>query len=269
MYVYSSGKDQASLRTMFSISFLAFSFIYQLSTTSGDSLDYYDAKKRLDIVELWYHKVKDPLIDAITQLNAEATNQTGKNGSRMDYYLQRAKSDYHRKWNDSIKCVSDLTQEECLAVMMYTDEFYKEYNLASSRSIWTPYKVYTTLLTSGLKKLAQFDPIHDATLYLGIRFKAESPICRRIFWKAFTSTSLNVTIARGFAGLNGTVLEFRPPASSVAGKVGMLTNFPQQKEVILLPFEEFDVVQDVDQGFYFKSTKIQKVLKPTIRVGKL
>ena len=264
---------QVSSQAMLSIIFLSFAFIYQLSTTFGDNrLNYYDPKIELGVIQNWYNMVKSPLHDdtSMTQLDNEAKSMVGQKDRYMDKYLKRAKDLYRAKWKESSKCVSDLTRAECLVVMMFTDEFYREYNQESTKRNWKPYRVYTTLLTSALKKLAKFDPIPKGkSLYRGVKFRPLQPTSERIFWKAFTSTSLNYEIAKQFAGRDGTVLEFKSPASIVAGKVGTLTKFPQQEEVILMPFEAFDVVPDGGQGFHFKTSKTQELLKRTFRLGKL
>lgn len=256
-----SGKVESALSAMLPIFFLAFAFIYQLSTTSGSSsLNYYDAESELNIIQEWYKIVRTPLDEttSMEQLENEARNVTGKPSTRMNEYIRRAMT--------LNKSVPGLTHAECLAVRMYTDDsdaraFYREYNVASTNRIWQPYRVYTTLLLSSLRKLAKLEPIPlDTTLYRGIRFRLEPPKATRIFWMAFTSTSLDFQTANSFAGANGTILQFRPPASRHAAQIWNLSKFPQEKEVILLPFAAFDF-QDADgREFYFSISETQELL---------
>lgn len=245
---------------MLPIFFVAYAFIYQLPTTSGDrNLNYYDAKGELKIIQEWYNLVKSPLDEtkALDELKKEAKSEAGKQGTQMNDFLTDAFA--KRK-----KCaqVKTLPQAECLVVMMYTNKFYIEYNQASTNRNWKPYRVYTTLLMSALKKLAGIYPLPPGTtVYRGIKVKANSPPTgSRLFWKAFTSTSLNYEIAKEYAGEDGTILEFQLPDSRYAAKVDKLSNFPQE-EVLLLPFEAFDFVKADNKGIHFKTSKTQELLK--------
>lgn len=246
---------------MLLIFFLAFAFIYQLSSTSeSSSLNYYDAEAELNVIREWYEMVRIPLDEttSMKQLGNEAWNVTGKPGTRMNEYLHRAIS--------LNKSVSGLTRAECLVVTMYTDDndaraFYREYNVASTNRIWQPYCIYTTRLMSALGKLAKIEPLPtNATLYRGISFRPETPRARRIFWKAFTSTSLDFQTANYFAGPYGTILVFQPPASRHAAQIWKLSKFSMEKEVILLPFEAFDFWYANDRELYFNISETQELL---------
>lgn len=203
--------------------------------------------------------VKNPLDEttSMKQLENEAKNVANKPGTRMYEYLQRA-----RKLN---KCVLGMTSAECLVVTMYTDDSSDKafYNMASTNRIWQPYRVYTTLLVSAIRKLAKIDPIpRGTTLYRGISFRPERPNARRLFWKAASSASLNFQTARGFAGSNGVIFRFQPPASRYAAQVRKLSFYSSEDEVILLPFEVFDLVATNAREFCFKSSVTQELLNP-------
>src|SRR6218665_1784200 len=206
------------------------------------ALDYYDAYRDQHLILEWKAIISSPIDEwsSMQQLENEANNMNGKRDSQMSEYLNRAMDVYHH--------VSGMTQAECLVVIMFTDDsderaFFREYNRASANRIWQPYKVYTTLLVSALRKLTEIDPIPPgATLYRGLNFKAEPPRARQIFWKAFTSTSLDIKVAEGFAGPDGTILEFQPPASRRAARIRKLSNYYEEDEVLLLPFEAFHFI---------------------------
>jgi len=244
--------------------FLAFAFYFPLSTSSPlPSLNYYDANSAHDqhIIREWYNMVKIPLDDttSMQQLTNEAKDTTGKPvGSRMLEYLHRV-----MQWQYQSKCagVPGLTIAECLTVQMYTDGFYIEYNQATTNRNWRPYRVYTTLMMSALRKLSKIDPVPPGyTLYRGINFKATPPTSKRIVWKALTSTSLNIAVAKQFAGKNGMIFRFKPPSSRFAAKVSKLSRY-NQDEVLLFPFEAFDLLfVDKWGGFNFKTSKTQSLL---------
>src|SRR6218665_4043142 len=62
----------------------------------SDSLEYYDAASKVNIraIGQWYSSVKTPLDEdqSMKQLRNEAKNSTGKSGTRMYEYLERAMS---------------------------------------------------------------------------------------------------------------------------------------------------------------------------------
>lgn len=242
----------------------AFAFICQLSTSSGQfKLEYYDAQnKDLDVLRVWYNMVKNPLDEskAMKQLEDEAKNTANKRGTKMNEYLNRAKNLNKR--------VNGLTRAECLVVSMYTDDssptaFYREYNTASINRNWQPYRFYTTLLVSAIRKLAHMDPVPPGTiLYRGVSFRPVNPTPKRIFWKTFTSTSLSYEISKGFAGANGILMTFQMPPTRFAGRVRKLSYFPDENEVILLPFEAYDVAGITDKQFNFQSSRTQALLIP-------
>lgn len=222
-------------------------------------LECYDANGELSVIRKWFNMITTPLDKAqsIDQLHKEAKNTTGKPGSRMLEYLQRA--------TDSTKSEPGLTRAECLAVLMYTDDndaraFFNEYNKASRERKWEPYRIYTTLLTSALRKLAESNPLPPSThLYRGLGSRLGPPTARRLFWKSFTSTSLDYETARdNFAGSDGIILKFEPPVSYYAAQVGQLSTYLED-EVILLPFEAFDFMGAIGQEFSFKTSKAQEL----------
>lgn len=226
-------------------------------TSPAKDLDYYDADKEQHIVRQWEAMVSSSIDEttAMSQLYNEAEALTSNKDSRMFEYLQRAIK--------SNRCLPGLTRPECLVVLMYTDDgasraFVKEFNRASTNKNWQPYRVYTTLLVSALRKLTEIDPIPPgATLYRGINFKAEPPKAERIFWKAFTSTSLDQKVAEEtFGGSSGTILEFQPPASRRGARIRKLSNYYTEDEVLLLPFEEFHFLSAKDQTLYFSSSVV-------------
>jgi len=229
-------------------------------------LDYYKDVGMWNVIQEWYEMVKSPLDQETSkkQLEKEAKSNRDKPGTRMYKYLEKAKKVYREQKIN--KLVSGLTYEECLAVIMYTNDgdgraFYKEYNVASTNRKWKPYKTYTTLLLSALRKLAK--PLPRGThLYRGVRSKlGPPPAGSRIFWKSFTSATLNYDVAKEkFAGPDGIILEFEPPASRYAARVGELSPF-NEEEVILLPFEAFDYLGSKGRRYYFTSSETPKCLK--------
>src|SRR6218665_230656 len=240
-----------ALSAMLPIFLLAAVFTFQLATSSIlPSLIYYDAIRDKHIYQEWYNMVKNPLDErtSMIQLINEANDLTGKTGTQMTYFLQQAKP-----WQSC----TGLTAAECLVVGMYQGYFYGEYNQATRNRNWKPYRVFTTLMMSALRKLSKIHPIPPGmTLYRGINFKASPPTSKRIVWWAFTSTSLNIEVAKGFAGHNGMILKFKPPSSRFAAKVS-------DYEVILFPFEAFDFLfVDSWGGFNFQTSRNLNLLTP-------
>lgn len=251
---------------MLPIFFLAFAFIYQLSTASAgsSSIYYYDAvdEQQVQDIQKWYNLVKGPLdnkIPAIKQLGMEATSKDGKMNTKMNDYLSDA---YKHTKRCKTANIPTLSQEECLVVMMYTGAFYAEYNEASRNRNWAPYRVYTTLLLSALQKLAKANAVASGTtVYRGIKFSLDQLTSGRIFWSSFTSTSLNENIAETYVGGDGQVITFLIQDSKYAARIPKpLSNFDQE-EVLLPPFQAFDVVRN-EKGkiIRFETSKTQKFL---------
>lgn len=244
------------------MAYLPYAFTYQLPpaaialpvpiyTYTSPRLNYYDAYSERHVIQDWYNNmVKSPLDEttSMIRLYDEAGNVAGKSGSRMLEYLQRVRN--YNKW------VPGLTSAECLTVQMYTDGFAFEYNPAMIKRNWRPYRVYTTIVISALQKLSKIYPIQPGlTLYRGISFKASPPTSKTIVWKALTSTSLNIEVAKKFTGKNGMILKFKPPSSSYAARVGILTRYIEEDEVILFPLRRFDFLfVDSWGGFNFRKT---------------
>ena len=79
------------------------------------------------------------------------------------------------------KSVDGVSNAECIAVLMYTDDgsakaFYKDFNAATKTKSWKEYITFTTLLVSAIQKLAILHSIPlDATLYRGLHADFERP----------------------------------------------------------------------------------------------
>lgn len=216
----------------------------------------YDADKEADVIREWHDLVKDPIDEetAMRQLLQEACDDDNKDLSKMCLTFVIAK---HSK-----KCVPGLTMAECVAVTMYTYEgngFYREFNNASAYGVWEPYKIYTSLLFSAVKKLSVIEPIpFNSTLYRGMGVSCNRPNAKRIFWKTFTSTSFDRDIARYFG--ESTFYEFLPTATLFGARVKNLSFIGEEEEVLIPPFEVFNFVKADGQKFYFSSSRTQDLL---------
>ena len=86
------------------------------------------------------------------------------------------------------------------------------------------------------------------TLYRGVNKKFETT--QSGFWSAFSSTSLNINVARGFAGSNGTIFEIRlsqtepHPNASISN----VSAYPSEEEVLILPFFPIKEISRKDDG---------------------
>lgn len=89
-------------------------------------------------------------------------------------------------------------------------------------------------------------------MYRGLRgTKVNFP--DRGFWKAFTSCTLNLNIAKEFAGEDGVIVEirFQPPVEHMYIKVpnNKQFSFFDESEVILFPFFNYLVLQKKGEGW--------------------
>lgn len=222
--------------------------------TEDCTLRAYNADKDIDTIRTWHDLVKTPIDEgtAMRQLLLESCEDE-KNQVMCQTFVRAREAD---------KCIPGLTRAECLAVTMYTAEFggfYREFNNASSYGVWDPYRVYTSLLYSAVKKLADIEPVpFDAGLYRGMWLKCKPPNATRIFWKTFTSTSLDQRIAEYFG--SATTIVFQGRASVYGARIRNLSLIEVEDEVLIPPFELFDYLKADDQTFYFSSSKSQDLI---------
>lgn len=217
----------------------------------------YDADKDLEKIRQWHDLIKAP-VDASTamrQLLIESCDD-------VERYIMCNTFLFARR--ERKPCPSGLTSAECLAVTMYSAEvaggFYREFNNASSYGVWEPYRVYTSLLYSAVKKLAAIEPVPvGAKLYRGMSLVCRPPDAKRIFWKTFTSTTLDEEIAGYFGSL--TSLVFEGQATLVGARIKNLSLIEIEDEVLIPPFETFDFLKAEQQKFYFSSSKEQELLR--------
>lgn len=220
------------------------------------NLRVYDADKEADVIREWHDLVKDPIDEetAMRQLLIEACDDDDKDLRVMCYTFLMAKSEN--------LCVPGLTKAECVAVTMYTIEgngFYRDFNNASAFGVWAPYRVYTSLLFSAVKKLAAIEPVPIHTrLYRGMRVACNRPSAKRVFWKTFTSTSLDQEMASYFG--TSTFYEFEPQATLFGARIKNLSLMSFEDEVLIPPFEVFNFVKADGQKFYFSSSLTQDLL---------
>ena len=159
------------------------------------------------------------------------------------------------------KIVSGLSRAECVAVLMYTLEYppyYKQFNKDCFSGQWKNHKVFSALLVSACVKLAKNDPVKQK-LYRGTDCHLESLGSTAFFWPQFSSSSLKEAEALKFA--NSTVLEFS--SCRYGAKIKQLSAFPNEEEVLILPFEAFVNTQIKSPKMYFTSCDDQPLMSQT------
>lgn len=153
-------------------------------------------------------------------------------------------------------CPAGLLTSECRAVYMYSTNFYDTYNTNIRAGHWNYYKAFTSLLYSALVKLSRLRPLPGNTvLYRGLRghFNIDrSPI----HFTHFVSTSLDLDVAEGFG--NDTLMLIKTNDLKLGAMLHGLVKFEIEREVLLTPFETFDVISSFehydDQNDYWRST---------------
>ena len=184
-------------------------------------------------VQQWYNRVENEV--SPTEELALMKDESMK----IDEY-RRAYDKAHEIKNS----VDGLTRGECMAVTMYSlndPMFYAKFNSDCRNGSWQYYQVYSALLFSACRKLAQKYPVQQV-LYRGLRAEASSPSSNQFFWPQFTSTSLDKGTAMKFSnGSTKTLLEFSSCRSGA--KIEKLSVFGAEHEVLVLPFESFDYLE--------------------------
>ena len=165
-----------------------------------------------------------------------------------------------------IKQINELLNAECLAIYMYSSEFYDTYNPNIRKQFWEPYKVFTSLLCSAIKKLVAIRPLPSSTvLYRGLNRDFVVNVTGRFYFPTFSSTSLNRNVAERYG--NETTMQFLPNVPKMAGKLRGLVKYEFEEEVLLPPFEAFEVINKTGTIIYLKSSDIQDFYKPSSKSG--
>jgi hypothetical protein len=155
--------------------------------------------------------------------------------------------------------VDGLSKAEMMTVTMYTGWFYRRYNAQVRLGNLDKYKVFTSLFFNALKKLDALYPVPvNTTLYRGMSIRVKTPESKRIHFKQFVSTSTERRIAENFG--RSTFMIFEPPISIIAAPVQNLSHFPFEAEVLISPFEAFELTRREGNTMYFRSAKKQELL---------
>lgn len=154
---------------------------------------------------------------------------------------------------------------ECRAVYMYSTNFYDTYNTNIRDGQRNYYKTFTSLLYSALVKLSRLRPLPENTvLCRGLRGHFHinrSPL----HFTHFVSTSLDLDVAEGFG--NDTLMRIKTNDLKLGAMLHGLVKFEIEREVLLTPFETFEVISSFMDNDYkrviinFKSSSDQQFLK--------
>lgn len=147
---------------------------------------------------------------------------------------------------------------------MYSSEFYDTYNPDIRNQLWEPYKVFTSLIYNAIKKLVAIRPLPSATvLYRGLNKNFVINATGRFYFPTFSSTSLNRNVAERYG--NETVMKFVPNVPKLAGRLKGLVKYEYEEEVLLVPFEAFEMINKTGTIIYLKSSDTQDFFGPTSR----
>ena len=181
--------------------------------------------------EAWFNSCKDYFIPkgkvGMTLLKKESC----KNGVIMLQAFEKSSEMFHR-----MRRVRELTKAESVAIIMYTlhdPKFYVHFNKNCSSGQWKKYQVYSALLFSACLKLAEKDPV-DQLVYRGTGKIGMLSNSKSLYWPQFISASLNKSVAQAFAK---ETIVFN--TCQYGAKIKDLSAFPEEDEVLILPFEKF------------------------------
>ena len=139
---------------------------------------------------------------------------------------------------------------------MYSSEFYSTYNPNIRNKLWDPYKVFTALLYNAINKLARIRPLpSNTTLYRGLDKNFTINATGRFYFPTFSSTSLNTNVAWRFG--NETIMQFLPNVPKMAARLKGLVKYEDEEEVLLSPFEAFEMINKTGSTIYLKSSDTQ------------
>lgn len=195
--------------------------------TSMQVFDIATAKK-------WFEIIEDGVPEdmALLWLEREATGSA-------------APKEYRDSWQIAIKedCLKtrSLNKAECIALKMYTMEeykFYRKFNGDCRERKWKCYKVYTSLLQSGLSKLRRKSSEAVRKLYRGLSCNSLDAAATGLCMPGFTSTSSKFEIAKKFSKAATITVESR-----YGSEIDLFSKFAE-KETLFSPFQVFEVLID-------------------------
>lgn len=132
--------------------------------------------------------------------------------------------------------------------------FCSIYNSDIRNKTWEPYKVLTSLIHSGLRKLSAYRHLpRNTILYRGLKKVFTINAKGRFYFPQFVSSSLNESVAKWY-GNKTRVLYVEVP--KIAANLEGLTEI-REEEVLLSPFEAFEVINKTGNAFYLRSSDVQ------------
>lgn len=143
-----------------------------------------------------------------------------------------------------------LFQAECIAIKMYTTDFYESYNEEFRKGNLKKFLIYTSLLHSAVMKLSQ-QLKNVVNVYRGVS-KAFSYPKSPYHFKQFTSTSLSKEVAERFSETK-KLLKFEFNPNSLIAKVAMLSQSPLELEFLVSPFQAIKFDREEESYIVFKS----------------
>uniref|UniRef100_A0A8C3TMY7 NAD(P)(+)--arginine ADP-ribosyltransferase n=1 Tax=Catharus ustulatus TaxID=91951 RepID=A0A8C3TMY7_CATUS len=155
------------------------------------------------------------------------------------------------EWQKRGEAVAPLSQEEAIALMMYTSgKVHKEFNAAvheagsSRRQYWNNFHFKTLhfLLTRALQKLR--DPNKYQDVFRGVRdCQFEVNIGDKVRFGYFVSTSLT-RAASAIYGTDTTIHVYTCHGTNIQ----KFSNKPSERQVLIPPFETFEVTDITREG---------------------
>ena len=164
-----------------------------------------------------------------------------------------------------------LTRDQSASIMLYSLEwspkeksFYYVLNkflCATDRNKLKPWFLYLKLLITSLSKL----PTTVGTVYRGVRENLHSayPKDSIVFWWGFSSCTKSVDVlqAKEFLGKTGTRTMFNIECHS-GRDIAQHSFFQTEKEVLLLPARQFQVVGSLDPGNDLHIIQLKEIDSP-------
>ena len=77
----------------------------------------------------------------------------------------------------------------------------------------------------------------------------------RFYFKQFVSTTLDEEVAEMFG--TGTIIVILPNVPIIAASLQELSKYPGEEEVLISPFEAFELVNKTENKLFFKSSRSQ------------
>ncbi|ESO05574.1 hypothetical protein HELRODRAFT_171218 [Helobdella robusta] len=225
----------------------------------GEMLDVFRRDDpNFDKFQKWYCEIANTKFkdenDELKQLKEEACRPENAEKKRPNQSTKTMCESYDvaaKKYEKLTEDQKVISAGKRYALTMYSTTFANKFNADLRKDVYVKimisgkfdqYRVFNALLLQALQSLQK--PLKTTFLFRGLTDLFTLPDNKSFFFKTFTSTTPDSTVANKFISLSGrpgTRLQFNVTEAKdlVGAEIIIFSEFSKENEVLLSPFNEF------------------------------